>query len=535
MHPEQELILLEGSGSCGGTWGGERIYPGLKSNNLLDSYEYPGFPMAKAEETYGVKPGQHIPGAVLHRYLTDFAKAHGVYERVKFHHRVTEVSPAPDGGWTVTATVQGAASPLAFKTKKVIVATGLTSTPNLPTYKGADSFAGSIFHAKDFMKREDTLKSARNVTVVGGGKSAYDVAWAYVEQGNATVDLVIRPDGNGPVWISHPWVIGGAKRLEKLLHVRFLTWFSPCPWDNEDGYGWMKRWLHGTWLGRWVVDKFWATLAADVISLNGYNSHPEVKKLTPWASPFWIGSGLSIHNYDTNFFDLVKSGKIRVHIADVASVSAKAVHLSTGESLPADTIVCSTGWKKTPSISFSGFGIGLPQPKDEQTKLSDAADVELLQRFPRLAAQPTLRFKPARDPLRLYRFVVPPGYIQDRNIAFAGMVSSVSTSICADTQALWIAAFFDGKLDRLAATEDEVSKEVVLHTNWGKWRYPTGYGASLPDFVFDAVPYFDLLLNDLGLKALRKKGTYAELTEPYGPEDYEGLVEEWRAKKAKVA
>ena len=134
----------------------------------------------------------------------------------------------------------------------------------------------------------------------------------------------------------------------------------------------------------------------------------------------------------------------------------------------------------------------------------------------------------------MYRYIVPPAYIEKRNIAFAGMVSSVSTSICAYVQGLWISAYLDGQLSRLAKTDEEVTQEVMLHTQWGKWRYPIGYGASLPDFVFDAVPYFDLMLTDLGLKVNRKKG-WADVTEPYGPPDYDGLVEEWlESKQGKV-
>lgn len=81
----------------------------------------------------------------------------------------------------------------------------------------------------------------------------------------------------------------------------------------------------------------------------------------------------------------------------------------------------------------------------------------------------------------------------------------------------------------MAKTNDEITDEIMLHTQWGKWRYPTGYGANLPDFVFDAVPYFDLMLTDLGLQVNRKKG-WADVTEPYGPEDYRGLTDEWTEK-----
>jgi hypothetical protein len=73
-----------------------------------------------------------------------------------------------------------------------------------------------------------------------------------------------------------------------------------------------------------------------------------------------------------------------------------------------------------------------------------------------------------------------------------------------------------------------------LHSQFGKWRYPAGYGARFPDFAFDSLPYLDLLLSELGLKAHRKEGRIAEWFTPYGPEDYGDLIGEWRAKNTKI-
>jgi hypothetical protein len=127
---------------------------------------------------------------------------------------------------------------------------------------------------------------------------------------------------------------------------------------------------------------------------------------------------------------------------------------------------------------------------------------------------------------QLYRFIAPPSTLAKRNIAFAGMLSTISTSICAQAQALWISAYFDGKLDRLP-TAEQARWVTTLHARFGRWRYPCGYGARLPDFVFDAVPYLDMLLKDVGLENHRKSGRIAEWTEPYGPGDYKGLTGEW--------
>lgn len=58
---------------------------------------------------------------------------------------------------------------------------------------------------------------------------------------------------------------------------------------------------------------------------------------------------------------------------------------------------------------------------------------------------------------------------------------------------------------------------------------PKGNVFFSPDFVFDAVPYMDLMMRDLGLQANRKLG-WKDVWQPYGPADYRGCVDEWVEK-----
>lgn len=345
-----------------------------------------------------------------------------------------------------------------------------------------------------------------------------------------------------------PYVTPLKKWLEKLVHTRFLTWFSPCIWGSFDGYTGMRNFFHGTAIGRKIVDTFWGILGGDVLTLNGYDKHPETAKLKPWSNPFFIGSGLSILNYDTNFFDLVRSGKIKVHVADITSLSPRTVNLSNGTSISADALVCSTGWKHHPPLSFQPSGsdaaLGLPHYSAGTTELVQRADKEILATFPRLRDQPVQNAKmtpPATKkedtnaptklnvPYQLYKFMVPPAYVNDRSIAFAGVPMHITTSIVATAQALWLSAYFDDKLP-LPDSKEELEYETALHARFGKWRYPAGHGAQYPDFVFDALPYLDMLLAQLGVRSHRKPGRLGEIFDPYGPEDYRGLVDEWRGK-----
>lgn len=98
--------------------------------------------------------------------------------------------------------------------------------------------------------------------------------------------------------------------------------------------------------------------------------------------------------------------------------------------------------------------------------------------------------------------------------------------MCAQIQGLWITAYFDNKLQ---TPQDPISiqQDTILHNRFLQWRYSKGHGDRFPDMVFDILPYFDMLLSDLGLESHRKKNLVAELFFPYGQKDYVGLVQEW--------
>ncbi|KAK4251315.1 hypothetical protein C7999DRAFT_28045 [Corynascus novoguineensis] len=591
LYPEKSLVVFDSGSTLGGVWSLDRLYPGLKTNNMLGTFEYPDFPMDS--DTFGIKPGEHMSGELMFKYLTQYAKTFGILDKIRHDSAVTTAQhqDGAEGGWILT--VQNGDTQRQVFARKLVMAAGLTSEPFFPHIEGQEQFGVPVFHSKDFAKHADTLESAKKVTVFGGTKSAWDVVYTYASKG-VKVDWVIRSSGHGPIWISPPYVTPLKKWLEKLVHTRLLTWFSPCIWGDADGYRGIRRFFHGTAIGRSITNAFWSVLGNDVLTLNQYDSHPELRKLKPWSQAMFTASSFSILNYPTNIFDFVRDGTIKVHIADLTGLSARTVHLSDGTQLDTDALCCVTGWKHVPPVKFLPEGIdkelGLPHKPSESGIFTPQevreADEIILSRFPRLRDQPvqnknlepllaskslttTDEINPSTllTPWALYHFMVPasPRFLRTRDVAFAGVLLNFSTFMVAHAQAIWIAAYFNDQLpervlpSRLSISEQEaeegsagfglssvsdgqkdtataitktaadVRRETRLHARFGRWRYPAGHGMQFPDFVFDALPYIDLLVSDLGLKVHRKSGWLAEMTEPYGPEDYRDLVEEFVA------
>ncbi|KAE8145824.1 hypothetical protein BDV25DRAFT_163787 [Aspergillus avenaceus] len=547
VHPDASIVLYDSAASVGGVWAKHRLYAGLKSNNMLGTYEFSDFPMDKS---FGVQPGEHIPGHIIQTYMERFLEHFHLTPFVHLNTQVLTAENNSDTTWTLTTRSNDTSRTI--HTRKLIVCTGITSTPYLPVFGGQDTFHCPLFHTHDLPKHQSTLFHPPNrITVFGGTKSAWDAVYAAATAG-AHVDWVIRENGHGPVWMAPAHVTPLGKWLEKLVTTRLLTWFSPCIWGDADGCSTIRTLLHNTRLGRKLVDAFWSILADDVIKLNKYDSHPETAKLKPWISPFWIASGLSILNYPTDIFALITAGNVTVHIARIARLSLGTVHLSSGTDLPSNALIAATGWQATPTIQFhTAHSLGFPWSQDPiHQDIIHRADKEILSRFPRLRTPPprSTPFAPlapgapatAKHPMRLSRFMVPPALSESKSLVFLGLTMTINTTMIAQAQALWATAYLSDELvltPRERCPEDlrvkygsdgsdmDLVWETALHSQFGVHRYRGGFGKRNPDFVFDAVPYVDLLLRDLGLGWTRK-GALKWLV-PYGVEDYRGLVEEW--------
>lgn len=218
LDPSKSLAILDSGSSLGGVWSKERLYPGLKSNNMLGTYEYPDFPMDL--ETYGVKPSQHMSGEVMHKYLSNYAEKFGIVNKIRLNSVVVsaEHQSGAEGGWVLT--VQNGSTQSQIFARKLIIACGLTSEPFLPHIEGQEDFGVPIFHSKDFLKYADTIDSAKSVTVFGATKSGWDVVYAYASKG-VKVNWVIRGRSGVKVIFAHH------------ANVHFVTQRAatvPCGW-----------------------------------------------------------------------------------------------------------------------------------------------------------------------------------------------------------------------------------------------------------------------------------------------------------------
>ncbi|CBX98380.1 hypothetical protein IAQ61_010478 [Plenodomus lingam] len=552
LHPSSSILIVDSAPGVGGPWASHRIFPGLKTNNLWSMYEHPDFPMD--QDRFGLKKGDHVPANIMLEYIEALAEWSGVDKFVRLNTKVDVIEKTREE-WVLQCTMHLKAEQMHFiRTKKLIVAAGNTNKPHMPQFPRSPDFKSLVVHSKDFpIHYEQIARSSTHTVVVGSGKSAWDVSYACATQQDSTVTMLIRSSGNGPNWMTPSHVTPFSIWIEKLVFTRVIGFMSPCPWAETSGIeGWLRSFLQGTWLGRKVTATFWNFLGKDIISLNKLDRHDETKKLRPWRGGFDIGNCLGIHNYPTNFFDLVREGRIKVLFDEIRSFGKdREIRLKSGDTLQADAVVCATGWHMNNAITFhpsnlaSQLGLPSRHPTPSDQALIQDSETSLFTQYPYLKTRdtsrlhhpnPSLRYtqnlNPNLQPYRLHRFIVPPHTLHDRNIAFAGALHAIQNFPCAYIQSLWITAYLDGTLRLPIATHDQIRAETYRHTQYCVVSGPTGIGAMMPDLVFDTLPYFDVLLRDLELEWKRRGGWLGlgEWVGSYRTCDYGGLVGEWEGR-----
>lgn len=57
LEPDINLLVIDSNQSVGGVWAKENLYPGLKTNNLVGTYEYTDYQM---REHFNINLEEHI-------------------------------------------------------------------------------------------------------------------------------------------------------------------------------------------------------------------------------------------------------------------------------------------------------------------------------------------------------------------------------------------------------------------------------------------------------------------------------------------
>ncbi|MFD1150728.1 flavin-containing monooxygenase [Saccharothrix hoggarensis] len=379
------ITVFEKSSEVGGVWSAARRYPGLTTQSPRDQYALSDFPMPKDFPEWPT-------GEQVQAYLAAYARRFGLVPHLRLNTAVTAVTPTTDGRWRVATGDTGEVY------DRVVVANGVLCEPAVPDYPGRAEFeaaGGRVCAATEFHDVEDAR--GRHVVVVGYGKSACDVT-VPISEVAASTDVVARQ----VVW-KVPRKIGGVVNFKVLLMTRMGE--SLFRYARLRGF---EKFLHGP------ADRLRRNMINSVGSVSVRQFRLKEHGLVPAGHmEDMIRNAIGLAT--EGFFEGVADGSIRVRrdrrITRLFARGGKPwAALSDGAELPADLVVCATGF---------------------------------VQAVPFLPADVRDRVQDERGNFLLYRQIRPVGV---PGLYFNGYNSSFFSQLNAEMAALWIAADLAGAL-----------------------------------------------------------------------------------------
>ncbi|MCV3273675.1 flavin-containing monooxygenase [Roseobacter sinensis] len=430
----------------GGVWEPSRSYPDVQTQSPKDLYCFTDHPMP---DDYPEWP----KGPQVHAYLASYAEKHGLHQLFRLNTTVKSMQPRRPG-WTLTLEAEGREWTEAFDF--VVVATGQFSDKNVITHPGQESFeaaGGRVLHSSEYT--DPAMIEGKRVVVLGGSKSATDIAVNAASGGAASVDWVYLE----PVW-RVPYFVAGIN-FKRLLYMRA---------QEQQFNAWGKTALQRAIAALlkplvWVNFRGLEALLKAQLGLKKFGLVPKV--------PIEKEVSCSVPIVTPGLFEALKAGTIRNHQGTFAHYDGMTVHLTGGARLEVDVAILAVGWK-----------LGVPYlPQEFQDKL----------------IEPDGQY-------RTYRLAVNPDL---PDMGFVGFNSSFCTVLSAEMIANWLVRYADGQLARQpSAAEMEANIEMML--DWRRRERPAAqvYGGlcSAP-FHFK---HFDELLADMGARKRKRSNPLAE-------------------------
>jgi cation diffusion facilitator CzcD-associated flavoprotein CzcO len=379
-----EVEIFDRTPDVGGIWSRTRRYPGVTTQSPKAQYSLSDFPMPR---DYPEWPS----GAQVQSYFAGYATEFGLDRCLRLNTEVTAARPAADGRWSVVVRdVAGARSTTTFD--RLVVANGVFCEPAVPDYPGLAEFAaagGRLCAGTEFHDADDARD--RHVLVVGYGKSACDVT-VPISQVATSTDVIARQ----LLW-KVPRRVGGLLNFKMLLLTRL----------GEGLFRYLRlrgfeKFLHGPGnrLRRGMINSI-GSVSVRQFGLAKLD-------LVPAGHMEDIVRG-AIGLATEGFFEGVAEGRITVRrdrtITRLFARDGRPfAELGDGVTLPADLIVCATGF--TQGVPF-------------------------------LAPEVRRRLTDERGNFLLYRQILP---IDLPGLYFNGYNSSFFSPLNAEMAAVWIAA-----------------------------------------------------------------------------------------------
>ncbi|MEM9288076.1 MAG: NAD(P)/FAD-dependent oxidoreductase [Pseudomonadota bacterium] len=426
-----DVTIFEKEADVGGVWSASRRYPGLTTQNPGSTYALSDFPMPKDYPEWPT-------GAQMQAYFESYVDAFNLRPLLKLNTAITDASlNADETGWTLQ-TADGASASFDY----LIVCNGIFCEPSIPAFDGAEDWqaaGGTLIHTSQFTDLD--ASKDKHVLVIGYGKSSCDAAFATVGTSKSTTVIA-----RSLLW-KMPRKLAGILNYKHLLLTRLGE--GLFPYIHLKGF---DRFLHG--VGRPIRNMMLASVEAVIrrqLKFKQTDLHP--------GKPLETIARSTVSLSTEGFYDAVASGQLKVKKnTQIAKLTPGQAELSNGETVPADIIICGTGWNQ--SVPFF--------KPDLMARITETS-----------------------GDFRLYRSMLP---VDVPRLAFNGYNSSFFSQLNCEVGAMWIAEYLRGAIT--IPTKEEQNRDIDARLAWMRAR-TDGKHAKGTNIIPFSIHHVDELLDEI--------------------------------------
>ena len=342
---KQPYVLVIGGGQGGIALGARLRQLGVPSI-VVDKHERPGDQWRKRYKSLCLHDPvwyDHLPYLPFPANWPVFAPKDKVGDWLEFYTRVMEVPywsrteclsatyDSESGRWTVEVNRDG--ERMTLHPTQLVLATGMSGKPSIPTLPGQDIFAGEQHHSSQHPGPDRYV--GKKVVVVGSNNSAHDICKALYENG---VDVTMLQRSSTHVVKSDSLMELGLGDLysERAVAAGMTTEKADLTFASLP-YAIMADFQRPIYDAIRVRDKdFYERLEAAGFELDfGDDDSGLFMKYLRRGSGYYI---------DVGACELVADGSIKLAHGQVSHLTENAVVLTDGTELPADVVVYATGY-----------------------------------------------------------------------------------------------------------------------------------------------------------------------------------------------
>ena len=344
-YSEQPYVVVVGGGQGGIALGARLRQLGVPAI-VIDKHERPGDQWRKRYKSLCLHDPvwyDHLPYLPFPQNWPVFAPKDKIGDWLEFYTKVMEVPywsktscvaatyDETDKRWTVEVNRDG--ERVTLRPAHLVLATGMSGKPNVPSFRGQSAFLGDQHHSSHHPGPDQYV--GKRAVVIGSNNSAHDICKALAEN---DVDVTMVQRSSTHIVKSDSLMDLGLGDLysERALAAGMTTEKADLTFASLP-YRIMHEFQIPIYDAIRERDKdFYARLEAAGFDLDwGDDGSGLFMKYLRRGSGYYI---------DVGACDLIADGSIKLAHGDVSHLTANSVVLSDGTELPADLVVYATGF-----------------------------------------------------------------------------------------------------------------------------------------------------------------------------------------------